>query len=53
VRPLFQNLCELLKFTPRGAFERLGVSTSAEVDQRFARWISGRFLKKATQKLLL
>jgi len=27
------------------------VSPSAEGDQRYARWISGRFLKKATQKL--
>ena len=28
------------------------ISHSAECDQRYARWISGRFLKKATQKLL-
>jgi len=27
------------------------VSPSAEGNQRYARWISGRFLKKATQKL--
>ena len=28
------------------------VSPSADGDQRYARWIGGRFLKKATQKLL-
>jgi len=28
------------------------ISRSAERDQRCARWIGGRFLKKATQKLL-
>jgi len=27
------------------------ISPSAEGDHRYARWISGRFLKKATQKL--
>jgi hypothetical protein len=44
---------QLRKFTPRGAFERQGVSTSAEVDQRFARPIGGLFLEKETQKLLI
>jgi hypothetical protein len=49
--PLFQNLSEILKFTPRGAFDDKGISTSAEVDQRYARWISALFLKKEGQKL--
>ena len=30
-----------------------GVSPSADGDQRAARWIGGRFLEKATQKLLV
>ena len=39
--------------TGRRLFEAQGVSRSAERDQRHARWIRGRFLKKATQKLLV
>jgi hypothetical protein len=49
--PLSKPL-RILKFTPRGAFERLGVSLVATSDQGFAPWMGGRFLKKATQKLL-
>jgi hypothetical protein len=56
---LYMPLCSplskplrILKFTLRGAFERLGISLVATSDQRCARWISALFLKKEGQKLL-
>jgi hypothetical protein len=45
VFPLFQAFG--LKFTPLWRFASKGISPVATGDQRYARWISASFLKKA------
>ena len=53
--PLYKAPLLMLRFvnSPLVALSNdRGISTSAEVDQRYARWIGALFLKKEGQKLL-